>query len=241
MRPRIPDGEVTYAIGDTHGRSDLLSQLLEQIQHDAQKADAPTKTLIFLGDYVDRGPDSRGVIDILSGGLPDGFGAIFLKGNHEQLMLDFLADASWLGPWCRNGGEQTLRSYGVNFDRLEHDRAPPDMFREEFARALPARHLAFFNALKLYHVVGDYAFVHAGLRPGVALEAQSPNDLIWIRGPFLDALDPFEKMVVHGHTPEAEPVIRAHRIGIDTGAVFSGRLTAVRLFQEGQEFLQTAV
>lgn len=240
MTATVPDGEVVYAIGDIHGCSDLLSALLARIERDAARGRPVKKTLIFLGDYVDRGPDSRGVIEMLRAGLPRGFEARCLKGNHEQLLLDFLDDPARLDAWRSNGGEETLRSYGVDVDGLARRAAPPALWREAFAAALPASHLRFLQSLALKYVVGDYVFVHAGLRPGVPLDEQAPADLLWIRHAFLDAETPFGKVVVHGHTPERGPVVRPNRIGIDTGAVFSGCLTAMRLENGTRSFLSTA-
>ncbi|ODR97200.1 hypothetical protein AUC70_13145 [Methyloceanibacter stevinii] len=239
MEATVPDGQVVYAIGDIHGRSDLLTELLALIESDAAGGIA-AKTLVFLGDYVDRGPDSRGVIELLSANLPPGFATHFLKGNHEQFLLDFLDDPSWLDGWLRNGGEQTLRSYGADIDGLRDRRAPPAAWRDAFLEALPEAHLRFLTTLELKCVVGDYVFVHAGLRPGVPLDRQAPDDLLWIRHEFLDSEEPFGKIVVHGHTPERTPVVRPNRIGIDTGAVFSGSLTALRLENGTRAFLRTA-
>lgn len=240
MEATVPDGQVVYAIGDIHGRSDLLTELLALIENDAAGAGPAANTLIFLGDYVDRGPDSRGVIELLSTNLPPGLATHFLKGNHEQFLLDFLDDPSWLDGWLRNGGEQTWRSYGVDIDGLQDRRAPPAAWREAFLEALPAAHLRFLTTLELKCVVGDYVFVHAGLRPGVPLDRQVPDDLLWIRYEFLDSEESFGKIVVHGHTPERTPVVRPNRIGIDTGAVFSGSLTALRLENGTRTFLRTA-
>jgi serine/threonine protein phosphatase 1 len=235
----VPRGELVYAIGDIHGRSDLLAELLSQIEQDAAASGATTKTLVFLGDYVDRGPDSRGVIDLLATGLPSGFKAHFLKGNHEEFLLDFLADPSSLDGWLRNGGEETLRSYNVDVDGLEARRAPPLAWQAALLDVLPKAHWRFLESLELKRVIGDYVFVHAGLRPGVPLEDQKPDDLLWIRQLFLDCQEPFEKVVVHGHTPDRAPVVGSNRIGIDTGAVFSGCLTALRLENETRAFLST--
>ena len=235
----MPEGELIYAVGDIHGRSDLLAELLLQIEADAATRSASKKRLVFLGDYVDRGPDSRGVIEILLHGLPSGFSAHFLKGNHEALLLGFLADASQLNQWRYNGGEETMASYGVDVDRLKQMRAAPDVWRDAFASALPAAHLDFLQGLDLFIPTNDYLFVHAGIRPGVPLEAQSETDLIWIRDEFLESTEDFGKVVVHGHTPALAPVVRPNRIGIDTGAVFSGQLTALRLQNRERSFLGT--
>jgi serine/threonine protein phosphatase 1 len=238
--PTLPEGQLLYAVGDIHGRLDLLASLLDLIELDAQaSSSARTRTLVFLGDYVDRGPDSRGVVERLITGLPRGFDTHFLKGNHEAILLDFLDDPWRLDHWLMNGGEATMRSYGVDTARLAQQGAAAESWRQAFAEALPAAHRHFFRDLQLSVSFGDYLFVHAGLRPGVPIAAQSEADLIWIRGPFLSHADPFEKIVVHGHTPGKQPEIRANRIGIDTGAVFTGRLTALRLQDGSGIFLQT--
>jgi serine/threonine protein phosphatase 1 len=200
---------------------------------------ARVKTLIFLGDYVDRGPDSKGVVDILLVGLPRGFDTHFLKGNHEALLLGFLYGATPLEHWRINGGDATMASYGIDVEQLARSGASANAWRSAFGEALPPAHLAFFRSLELSLSVGDYLFVHAGLRPGVPLSAQGESDLIWIRSPFLDHAGSFGKIVVHGHTPGEEPVVQSNRIGIDTGAVFTGKLTALRLEGDSKSFLQT--
>ena len=236
----LPEGQLLYAVGDIHGRLDLLEALLRRIEADAQNSPRPgRRTLVFLGDYVDRGPDSRGVVETLIGGLPRGFDTHFLKGNHEAMLLNFLHQPWTLEHWLMNGGEATMRSYGVDTDRLARLRAPAELWCQALREALPEAHLAFYRSLKLSVAFGDYLFVHAGVKPGVPLEAQTEADLIWIRSPFLDHAEPFGKMVVHGHTPGKEPVTRSNRIGIDTGACFSGRLTALRLEGDSRDFLQT--
>ena len=237
--PTLPEGQLLYAVGDIHGRLDLLEHLLDLIGRDAKASTADRLTLIFLGDYVDRGPDSRGVVERLISDLPRDFDTYFLKGNHEAILLDFLAEPWRLDHWLQNGGEETMRSYGVDIERLAQLGAPPAAWRQAFAEALPEAHLRFFRNLQLSVSFGDYLFVHAGVRPGVPLGAQSEADMVWIRAPFLNHAEPFGKMVVHGHTPGQEPVTRSNRVGIDTGAVFTGRLTALRLEDGSQEFLQT--
>jgi len=236
----LPEGQLLYAVGDIHGRRDLLQAMLGRIEVDARNSrQSKRRTLVFLGDYVDRGPDSRGVVETLIGGLPQGFETHFLKGNHEAILLNFLDDPWTLDHWLMNGCEATMRSYGVDTDRLVSLRAPPDLWGQALQEALPKAHLAFYRSLKLSVTFGDYLFVHAGVNPGAPLEAQTEADLIWIRDPFLRHAEPFGKIVVHGHTPGKEPVTRSNRIGIDTGACFSGRLTALRLEGDSRAFLQT--
>ncbi len=238
--PALPEGQLLYAVGDIHGRLDLLQAMLGLIEADARdSAQAKRRTLVFLGDYVDRGPDSRGVVDLLLGNLPREFDTHFLKGNHEAILLAFLEEAWRLDHWLRNGAASTMQSYGVDTERLTRLAAPADVWQQAFAEALPEAHLRFYQGLGLSVSLGDYLFVHAGVRPGIPLEAQSEADLVWIRAPFLDHAGALGKIVVHGHTPGPAPVTRSNRIGIDTGAVFTGRLTALRLEGESRNFLQT--
>ncbi len=239
MIPKVPEGELVYAVGDIHGRADLLADLFRQIDADAAGRDASKKTLVFVGDYVDRGPDSRGVVEMLLHALPGGFEARFLKGNHEAMLLDFIAEPDRLEHWRMNGGGATMESYGVDVAGLLAADASPLVWHAVFTAKLPEPHLAFYKSLRLHVSAGDYLFVHAGIRPGVPLEAQDETDLIWIRGKFLDATEPFGAVVVHGHTPVDAPVVKSNRIAIDTGAVFTGRLTALRLQNGEQGFLQT--
>jgi serine/threonine protein phosphatase 1 len=224
-----PGDSRIYAVGDIHGRLDLLLRLEEKIQADAARSRAARRVIVYLGDYVDRGPDSQGVVEHLAKTTLPGFERVALKGNHEDLMLKFLAGEPVARIWFMNGGMQTLRSYGVT--GLVEDL--PAIARAALARAVPDHHREFLGGLALNHVEGDYLFVHAGIRPGLPLARQAEADLLWIREEFLDCAADHGKVVVHGHTITAKPERLANRIGIDTGAFMTGRLTALAL--EGGE------
>ena len=237
--PRVPEGSVIYAIGDAHGRADVLAELLGAIARDAAALGAGRRELVFLGDYVDRGPDSRGVIDLILGlGGDPAVSVVALKGNHEAAMLEFLADANFGPVWAQHGGGAPRRSYGGAPPGHPQDAGEWERARRELDAALPAAHRAFLEGLQIHVRRGDYLFVHAGIRPGVALEEQSERDMLWIRREFLDHAKPHGHVVVHGHTPESRPFEGAHRIGVDTGAYYSGRLTAVRLNGDTRGFVQ---
>ena len=232
-----PDGSLIYAVGDIHGQLHLLDNLLDQIVADsAQLSGFQNRVLVFVGDYVDRGPDSAGVIERLISGLPEGFDAHCLMGNHEAMLLDILDDPTLLGRWLMNGAEATMASYGVEAPSMD---APVTKFvqcRDRFLAALPSSHLNFLKTLPLSITLGGYHFVHAGVRPGVPLDRQARNDALWIRDGFIDSGEEFGCVVVHGHTPGREPVERSNRIGIDTGAWAYGCLTALRLFGVERHF-----
>ena len=230
--PAIPAGSRIYAIGDVHGRLDLLTRLHMLIAADAAKAASGRRVIVYLGDYVDRGPDSRGVIDLLLNQPLAGFEHVHLMGNHEDYLLQFLERAE-VGPhWCAYGGFDTLASYGVRAADFE-------AARRRLAEAIPPAHVAFMRGLKLTHAEGGYMFVHAGVKPGTALAEQRAEDLLWIRNEFLDSADNFGACVVHGHTIVEAPEQRGNRIAIDTGAFFTGRLTALVLEGTEQRFIQT--
>lgn len=234
-----PEGRVVYAIGDIHGRADLLSKLLDKVMTHAAMQTVTERVVVCLGDYVDRGSDSKGVIDILLDRHLPATELVCLLGNHEQLMLDFLGDPAAIGPmWLRNGGLETLASYGVGFDPTAPRLAALESAGVRLAHQLPPRHKAFLQGLKLHHREGDYLFVHAGLAPEVPLAEQNDSDMLWMRDPFLETPAEYGFAVVHGHTITAEPEWRAWRIGIDTGAFSSGRLTALALIGERQEIIQ---
>ncbi len=230
-----PAGTSVYAIGDIHGRADLLTKMHKRIGADAGKrARGNRKIVVYLGDYIDRGAKSRQVIDMLLRSPLEGFEAVFLKGNHEDYMLGFLEGVGDGMGWLFNGGAATIASYGI---------APPggaylqdgalDALRVALTAAIPAEHRAFLANLKLHHSEGGYLFVHAGIRPEVALADQSADDLMWIREEFLGSGADHDCRVVHGHTITWSPEVLPNRIGIDTGAYVSGALTCLVI--EGAE------
>jgi serine/threonine protein phosphatase 1 len=236
----VPPGRRVYAIGDIHGRADLLVKLLDELRADIEKGGFEGRPiLVFLGDYVDRGFQSKDVIDVLLGSSLSPFETYFLKGNHEAAMLQFLRDPS-IGPrWAEFGGVETLVSYGV---RPPRTRTSPDewaLASQTLNDMLPPNHLHFLTNLDLSVRIGDYVFVHAGVRPGVPLDQQSEYDLLWIRDEFLSDRRPLGAVIVHGHTPTSKPHKDSRRIGVDTGAYLSGRLTAARFEHDGVEFIST--
>lgn len=238
---RVPDGVRIYAVGDIHGRADLLVRMLHLIEADGNAAMAVRETmLVFIGDYVDRGPDSAGVIDkLLSLKRDSRYTCHLLKGNHEVMFMDFLEDPAAFLHWAVNGGVETLESYGVDVAAIAEGEGGADALGQAAIAAIPDAHLALLANLETWVTVGDYLFVHAGIRPGVPLEAQVDQDLIWIREPFLDYEGDFGKVVVHGHTPVRAPEVRANRIDIDTLAWRSDTLTALVVEGNSRRFLQT--
>lgn len=235
-----PENTRIYAIGDIHGRADLLKRMHDLIVFDAQEAEVERKVLVYLGDYVDRGDASRDVVDFILDQYLPGFDTIHLTGNHEEMMLAFLEDPT-LGPsWVANGGDATLVSYGVTAPKMRS--ADAEQFGE-MCQALrgnvPLDHLDFLKTLDLWHVEGDYMFVHAGIRPGRDPEQQYRSDLVWIRDEFLSSEADHGKCIVHGHTITSKVDFRHNRIGIDTGAFSTGRLTCLVLEGLDQRLLQT--
>lgn len=226
----LTEGQRIYAIGDVHGRRDLLEATLERIRADLARRPHPRPRVVCLGDYVDRGPDSRGVIETLIALRDSDLAADFLLGNHDSYVEEYLARPDWYDRtyhWLHSsmGGAATLASYGV----ADASEMRPLATRDAFAAALPPAHRAFLQDCALWRRVGGYVFVHAGIRPGVALEAQTRDDCIWIREPFLTATEDFGFKVVHGHTIVQRVEHRANRIAIDTGAAKGGPLTCLVL------------
>ncbi|WP_430636252.1 metallophosphoesterase [Sphingomonas hankookensis] len=222
-----------------HGRLDCLEDLLARIDADPDRGDRRVK-LVFLGDLIDRGPRSRDVVERVMTLCAASEDVTCLCGNHEELLLHAADGARQaLGIFARAGGRETLLSYGV--DEAAYEQADLKGVAQLVRDHVPAAHLDFLRALPDQLVLGDYVMVHAGIRPGVALEAQKASDLRWIRAPFLDHAGRFERFVVHGHTVTTEPDVRANRIGIDTGAYRSGRLTALVLHDDVRRFLATAL
>ena len=237
----IPDGRAIYAIGDIHGRLDLIIELLTKIADDARRhPEDRERRLIFLGDYIDRGMQSRGVVETLLSKPWSGFDSTFLVGNHEAAMLDFLRCRSDESAWLSYGGVETLLSYGVAVPNLPLDGPAIRELREALRQAIPVAHVDFLSNCVLSHTEGDYVFVHAGVRPGRTIEQQTHDDLLWIREDFLRARLPLPgKVVVHGHTICAVPQDLGYRIDIDTGAFASGRLTCLVIRGKTRRFLNT--
>ena len=225
----LPPGRRIYAIGDIHGCDIQLANLHEVIAEDLARRPIDQPVLLHIGDYVDRGADTAGVLRRLMGEPPvAGMALINLIGNHDETMLNALSgDRPAATDWLFAGGAAALESYGV-------DPASP---RESWPESVPREHLEFLRNLTLTHGDGGYLFVHAGIRPGVPLDQQAREDLLRMRQPFLYSDASFGAVVVHGHTPVKEPVVRHNRIAIDTGAVFGGKMTAVVLEGETIGFL----
>jgi serine/threonine protein phosphatase 1 len=235
----LPEGLRVYAIGDIHGRFDLLEPLYRQIRRDIAEARAERTVEVFLGDYIDRGPQSREVVEWLIDTPPLADERVCLMGNHEEMVLDAMADPGLMQQWLYNGALSTIASYGVAAPRFGTAAAEARL-RAAFLQVFPARHRRFFEGLRRKHQLGTYFFAHAGVRPGCGLDAQHQLDLTWIREPFLGCEDDFGAVVVHGHTPVDRPEVRSNRINIDTGAYFSGLLTCLVLEGADRCFLQAS-
>jgi serine/threonine protein phosphatase 1 len=233
--PKTREGVRIYAIGDVHGRADLLAQLLAGIDADIAAYPASRVVEVFLGDYIDRGRQSRQVLDMLVL-RRQRRQMVCLKGNHETFILDFLRNPAIIEHWRHFGGLETLVSYGVT-PSVNADQKRQRELAVAFLRALPESHQRFLTGLKTSFASGDYFFVHAGVRPGIPLSQQREQDLLWIREDFLLHEESFGKIVIHGHTPVGEPDIRPNRINIDTGAYATGRLTCLVLEGKDRAFI----
>lgn len=237
VTPGLPEGMVVWAVGDVHGRLDLLDALLAAIAE--RRAGTGREILVLLGDYVDRGAESRGVIERLVALDDDpAFETHFLKGNHEDKMQEFLRDPTVGAAWCEYGGAQALESFGLKVPVLKHRPEGWVALSTDLAHRLSPRQRRFLDDLKVSVSLGGYFFAHAGARPGTPLDQQSDYDLMWVRSSFLNSEERFERIVVHGHTPTEHPHVDHRRIGIDTKAYESGVLTAVRLEGLDHCFLQ---
>ncbi len=214
-----------YAVGDIHGRADLLSEIIARIDDDIRRRPIAHTVEVYLGDYIDRGPHSRTVIDLLSVRLVRNH-AVCLRGNHEAVMEGFVQDPAILHYWQQMGGMQTLASYGVE---LHDGTETADDLHRRFLRVFPRAHELFMQCLRNQFNCGDFLFVHAGIRPGVLIDHQDPNDLVWIRHEFLESTLNHGRFIVHGHTPVPHPDIRHNRINIDTGAWKTGILTCIAI------------
>jgi Calcineurin-like phosphoesterase len=226
-RPQVPNGVRVYAIGDIHGRADCLDRVLKRIDADLATRPVSHGIEVFLGDYIDRGPESRQVLDRLVARNRT-HRAVFLKGNHETLMMGFVSNPRILKDWQRLGGLETLMSYGIK-PSINADTVVQAELAAALEQALPNTHRRFLGDLKTSFTCGDFFFVHAGVRPGIPLAKQSEEDLLWIRQDFLFCEEDFGKIIVHGHTPVPQPDIRPNRINIDTGAYATGQLTCLML------------
>ncbi|MBR0697951.1 metallophosphoesterase family protein [Bradyrhizobium lablabi] len=226
-KPRLPDGIRIYAISDIHGCAHLLKEMLEVIDADIARSRPHRAVEVYMGDYIDRGPDTRHTLDLLIERARRG-NAVFLKGNHEAILANVARDPSRVPDWFRIGGLQTLMSYGLSASRNPHEEEQRTLIKA-LAAAMPPLHRAFLDRLRLTFTCGDFFFVHAGVRPGTPLSEQREQDLLWIRDEFLRSKKNFGKYIVHGHTPVRTAEILPNRANIDTGAYATGNLTLLSI------------
>ncbi|SDR32657.1 metallophosphoesterase family protein [Pseudovibrio sp. Tun.PSC04-5.I4] len=235
--PSLPKGTRIYAVGDIHGRFDLLTSMGNAIERDLKKRPVHKPMVVYLGDYIDRGPDSQKVIEFLINHHKRTPKQLCLKGNHEAALLEFLEDPSKLYYWEGLGGIETLLSYGLSHHDLMGS-AEAECVQTTFKENLPITHLNFLKSLSVLHKCGDYLFVHAGLRPEVPIEEQSHDDNLWIRSEFLNYQGDFGAFVVHGHTPVERIDHRTNRLAVDTEAYASDRLTCAVLEGETMKYIE---
>jgi len=238
--PRVPENCRVYAIGDIHGRADLLQRIHDIILDDAAEANSNVElSVIYLGDYVDRGMRSREVMDLLINNPLPGLKAVHLRGNHDQKMLNFLDNPQRGASWLNVGGGATVYSYGIRVPRDILATKRLAHIRDELRQRLPDSHIRFLKGLKSSLMVGDYFFTHAGIDPGRVLDSQKTEDMVWGHEKFLGSDAAYGKIIVHGHVVGNEPVVRDNRICIDTGAFLSNTLTCLVLENETRRFLST--
>lgn len=229
---------ILYAVGDIHGRQDLLTRLLTKIGDDIAASGRPAR-VIFLGDYIDRGDNSKGVLETLTRLSTTGRDCIFLRGNHEEVMLNFLdGQDDVLEDWMHFGGATTLGSYSIAPSSAVWRRGG-DALREQMHARIPVSHITFLRGTTFSYEAGDYLFAHAGVDPTKTIARQTPEDFMWSRRNFLRHTGPYGKKIIYGHTIHAEPEVTPYRIGIDTGAYASGCLTCVRLAGDEHRFITT--
>ncbi len=225
-----------YAIGDIHGCATLLEQLHLKLIDDLARGSPPDVLWIYLGDYVDRGPDSKGVLDQLTGPAPADVERVFLKGNHEDMLLRFVNDPENESEWCHFGGFETLLSYRMDVNALMKQ-GGYNALAAEFTGCLSEKHARFLTELKTGYSSGGYYFCHAGIRPGTPIDRQDPYSLMWIRHEFLSSTADHGQIIVHGHAATEEPEVHHNRINIDTGAYATGRLTALAIEEDNRRFI----
>lgn len=236
--PTGPRGHRAYVVGDVHGRLDLLDQILEKIEADHRARPPAKTTIVFLGDLIDRGPQSAQVVERLRLYQPAFAQRLFLMGNHEEVLLRILdGEAELIVDWLRFGGAECAQSYGL--DPKELRTASQTKAAELLERAIPREHRNFLASFVDTAAFGQYLFVHAGVRPGVPLDSQVPHDLRWIRSPFLDDERDHGSVVVHGHTISEVIDFKTNRIGLDTGAYRTGTLSALGIEESETWVLQT--
>lgn len=235
--PAVPSGMRVYAIGDVHGSAAALDALHRRIADDMATAANRTCIVVYLGDYIDRGADSAGVLDRLTSPAPPGWQRRFVLGNHEAALLGFLEEPDAHLAWLEYGGLETVASYGVRLPRGDGPLERARRLSAVLADRLPPAHLAFLRALESRVELGDYLFVHAGIRPGRALRGQRLEDLLTIREPFLSSTAWHGKVVVHGHSITAQPELLPNRIGLDTGAYGGGPLSCLVLDAEQRSLI----
>ncbi len=233
-----PQAITTYVVGDVHGCFTELKSLLSKIEADTIHENNRGKRVVFVGDLIDRGPDSFKVVDYLSKYKPENIETIYLMGNHEEIFLKVLAGKeSVLGSWLEYGGRSTARSYGVN--NLGEFHINPESLMRRIQARVPESHIGFIKSFRIYYQFENYLCVHAGIKPKVPLEKQNPKDMMWIRDKFLNYKKPHSHIVVHGHTIVEEPEILSNRVAVDTGAYAGGKLTAARIENGDVKFIRS--